>query len=555
MPRCSQTPLWSLLAVFSTLACGAADAPDEPELAGGKADEPGACAPYDPCAADDPAVERIVHALGGRAALLGLSAFVLESNGTRAWIDEGFSPDGPAEQANEYETRSTFDTTTSAFAIEVERLVTFGGFDAKQTFRQIVHGDVGHVEGIESVFGFPTGDLPSDRVAAIALEQRLLHPHLIGLDLLAHPDLARALPDAEHDGRLYERTEVARPVSPLVLWVDTKSGQLARVVTMESDPLRRDVEVAAVYGDWKPADDDADGARFPRSVRLEHAGQTVLAETRTGVWARPELAPDALELPEAAAPEFVGRDAERGELHHRWHRGFASSGLPQSGVQSHVEATELAPGVFHLTGGSHHSMVIQQAEGVVVLEAPLYEARGLAILDWIEDTLDAPTTHVVVSHFHQDHSAGARTFVARGATLVVGAGSEAHWDTILAAPSSIDPDALSTSGTKVGEVAVVPEDGKLVLDDATNPVTIYDLPSAHAVDMVVPHMPSARAVFIADVYSPHSPAQIEGGPREAQVGLEALGLLSEIDTIAGAHGQGTATLDDLAAAVDAAAGR
>lgn len=528
-----------------------ADDPDSALEVGGKADQPDDC-DYD-CPAPDPTADEAatlaLNALGGRDALTALRTLEVAAEGTRAWADESFAP-GEPESTNEYQTRLAFDAETAALAIDISRRITFAGFDVEQSHREVLHGDAGHVAGIESVFGFPTGDLSSDRAAAIRFEQRLLHPQLIALDLLEQPELARALDDAELDGRAHRRVEIARDVAPLVLWIDAGAQTLSAITTMENDPLRRDVEVAVRYHDWATS---PSGVRTAGRLELRHAGQLVIAETRGDVVVDGELQPGTFALPEEAMPVFVAEDAARGERNHGWHRAFAASGLPQQGLQTHVEAIEVAPGVHHLTGGSHHSVVIEQDDGVVVLEAPLYEARAEAILAWIDETLGTqPTTHVVVSHFHQDHSAGARTFVAAGATLVTGDGSQAMWKQVLEAESTLQPDPLAAAYDVEPDVLVVGEGSSVLLADERNPVRVYDLPNTHAVDLVVPVIETANTAFIADLYSPGSPFQIDNGPRETLEGLEALGLTATVEVLVGAHGQGTATLADLEAAVAAA---
>jgi hypothetical protein len=45
-----------------------------------------------------------------------------------------------------------------------------------------------------------------------------------------------------------------------------------------------------------------------------------------------------------------------------------------------VKVTRLEDGVFYLTGGTHHSVLVEQADHLVVVEAPQNEARSLAVI-------------------------------------------------------------------------------------------------------------------------------------------------------------------------------
>lgn len=156
-------------------------------------------------------------------------------------------------------------------------------------------------------------------------------------------------------------------------------------------------------------------------------------------------------------------------------------------------------------------------------------------------------THVVVSHYHQDHSACARTFVARGATLVVGEPARDAWVGLLARPSTLEPDELAKSPRPRPEIVTVPEGASLVLDDATNPIALYDLPSEHATDLLLPFVPGAGVLFSVDLFSPglRLPAD---NPRELLDALSRHGLTDAVRVVVGAHGAGTATVADIAAA-------
>ena len=260
------------------------------------------------------------------------------------------------------------------------------------------------------------------------------------------------------------------------------------------------------------------------------------------------LASDAFDFPDEAMPTHVPSEADRGAHQHQWHRGFASIGIPMSGLQTTVEATELADGAHYLTGGTHHSLVIEQANGVVVFDAPMYAQRCLAILDWIETNLSsAPVTHVVISHYHQDHSACARTFVAEGSALVVGEDAKTAWDKILVAPSTLIPDALAMSPVNDPTFVLVPDGRSITLDDATNPITIYDLESEHAEDMLLPFVDSAGILFSVDLFSPNLELPADN-PQEVIDALETHGITDAVNLVVGGHGSGTATVDDIVAA-------
>ncbi|KAJ8135208.1 hypothetical protein OY671_011579, partial [Metschnikowia pulcherrima] len=52
-----------------------------------------------------------------------------------------------------------------------------------------------------------------------------------------------------------------------------------------------------------------------------------------------------------------------------------------------VAVSKSAEGVFYSTGGTHHSVAIEQRDHVVLLEAPLNEARSSAVIDKVKETI------------------------------------------------------------------------------------------------------------------------------------------------------------------------
>ena len=79
-----------------------------------------------------------------------------------------------------------------------------------------VLGEHGWVDGSESLFGFPAGEMQSDRVAAEVRQQQLLHPLLLVRDALGDPSLAS---EAGSDG-VVAQLVIEDPVHPITLWID-----------------------------------------------------------------------------------------------------------------------------------------------------------------------------------------------------------------------------------------------------------------------------------------------------------------------------------------------
>src|SRR5262249_58446746 len=81
-----------------------------------------------------------------------------------------------------------------------------------------------------------------------------------------------------------------------------------------------------------------------------------------------------------------------------------------------VEAQRLADGVYHLAGGTHNSVAVEFSDFVTVVEAPLNEARSLAVIAEVKRLIpNKRIKYVVSTHHHFDHAGGLRTYVHQGA--------------------------------------------------------------------------------------------------------------------------------------------
>jgi glyoxylase-like metal-dependent hydrolase (beta-lactamase superfamily II) len=484
---------------------------------------------------------RVIEAIGGEEALGDLAQVTVEATGSRFIVDEGYAP-GDVLDASTFETRTSIDFDDAGMRIEIVRTPLFIPAPMPLEVNEIVSGNLGYVDGLESIFGFPTGDMLSDRWASTVKQQRMLNPHFLLKDLLADPSPASEAGTADFEGVEHELLEVGDPIFPVTLWVDPGTHLISRLTTMENAHLHRDTELDIRYADWQ----DADGVWFPHQVQIWYGGAQIHDETRSTVTTNPGLPASMFELPPESNAQHDPAEAERGARNHQHNQLFASVGIPLDGLQTFVQADEVAPGVWHLTGGTHHTLAVEQAGGVVLVDVPLNPQRGEAILDWIDMALGGvPVTHVIVSHHHEDHVAGVRVFVATGATLVVHETAETFFDGVVTAPSTIEPDRLENDPV-AAVIETIPMGGTYVLADAMNPITVYELPSTHAQDLVFPFVESAGVAFTVDIFSPNFGAN-PFGAQEVIDAFDAAGVTADVDAIYGGHGFGAATVADVQA--------
>jgi glyoxylase-like metal-dependent hydrolase (beta-lactamase superfamily II) len=536
------TPLRTLRAATLSLALIATGCEGDqgPQGEPGPKGDPGTSATVDPSLST---ADKAFAGIGGKEAIQGLQNFELTISGMHYAAGEGFRPeDAPLLGSTEDGTTISYDVAGDRIAVHRKRTLTLF-FPLPQDFREIILGNQGYVDGNESLLAPPTspgGPMRSDRVAAVRRQHRFANPHLILKDIAANPGIASDGGAALLDGSLHNLLVVSDAVHPVTLYVNAKTGKIAKLVTVGNEPLLRDVPIEVFYEGWETT---PSGLLFPKNVYVGVDGHLVHSETRKTVTVNGTLAATAFQLPaNTTLPPYNAEDGARGAANHEFHQIFASFGIPLDGQDLTTNATQIDPGVWYIRGLSHNTIVVEQATGIVVLEAPLYPERADAIISWIRTQFPSkPITHVLATHHHSDHSAGLRSFVSAGARVVVHESAAGFYREVFRAPSTIRQDTLARTPA-APTIITVPINGSLRLDDAAHPVVAYHLENTHAADMLMFYLPSEKTLFASDLYSPGL-GGFGNGPKELYKSITQTYSL-DVTRMTGGHGN-TGTLDEL----------
>jgi glyoxylase-like metal-dependent hydrolase (beta-lactamase superfamily II) len=288
------------------------------------------------------------------------------------------------------------------------------------------------------------------------------------------------------------------------------------VKTQIDNPVLGDTEVQFNYSDYK----DFGGVRFPSRIVRVQGGHPVLDITVSAVMANPGLT--------AAAPTSAPAPA------------------PVA-----VTVEKLANGVYYFKGGTHHSIVIDQKDHIVVVEGPQNEERSVAVIAKVKETIpNKPIRYLINTHVHFDHSGGLRTYVDEGATIVTHEMNKPYYETAWAAPRTLNPDKLAQSN-KTATFETFTD--KKVLTDGSRTIEIHQIAGGgHNDAFAMIYLPTEKILVEGDAYTPaaaDAPPPAMPNPFSVNLHDNIQRLKLDVRQISALHGPRLATMADLRTAI------
>jgi glyoxylase-like metal-dependent hydrolase (beta-lactamase superfamily II) len=492
-------------------------------------------------------LDQAVRGVGGERALSRLSAFQLRATGRTFIFDEGPRPGDTVSPASTFTLRLNYDLRSGGDRLRADYVRTSLGRDRRVS--EIVNGRLGYITGVDANNSPPsTKPMTSDRWAAVMREQRLLNPHLVLRDAVRRPRLASTAPARRLNGRLHRILVVRDDVAPIRLYVDARTGRLNRLTTLDHNYNRGDVSVVVDYARWRSA---GSGVRFPRTVTLKEDGETLHTETRSTVRANRSIAGSRFAIPSSVNATFDRALAARGARTTEWLMTFAHLGFIKDGPATQINPRVVAPGSTLIQGIPNQSMIVEQQDGIVVVEGALHSPRAEALIRFIRGRYPGrPIRYVTASHHHSDHAGGMRPFVALGARAVVHNNAVPFFRRVFGGRESrLFRDRLDTTNADA-TILPVPGTGSITLGDPLRPVVVLPEVTDHANTTVLVFVPREGVLFVSgDTYTPTAPPG--PGARTLNQTIQANGL--NVRWIVGGHGGVISYADFLRALANAPA--
>jgi glyoxylase-like metal-dependent hydrolase (beta-lactamase superfamily II) len=162
----------------------------------------------------------------------------------------------------------------------------------------------------------------------------------------------------------------------------------------------------------------------------------------------------------------------------------ASSRGPAIDVAKGYRLQDLGSGLFMITDNAYQSLFLIYDRGVVVIDAP--PSFAAHIPQAIAEVTDKPITHIIYSHSHADHIAGAKTLGGHPAII-------AHEETLRLLKRAADPNRPLPTVTFSDQYTL--RVGKQLLELSYHG-------NAHEPGNIFIYAPTQRVLMVVDVVFP-----------------------------------------------------
>lgn len=410
-------------------------------------------------------VNDAAEALGGNDRIVAVKTLVIEGEGTQGNLGQDMTPEATGQEFKVTGYKRSLDVAGGRFRTELTREPNFEFFQGRQAQRLVqgLDGQVGYNVAASGAVTRISDPAASDR------RMDLYHHPLTAVRAALNPGAALSNPRTETGQDLVD-VRTTDGVT-FTLAIDSGTKLPARVVSVAYNTNLGDVTVETTFADYQ----DADGLTLPARLTTK-TDQTMMSDIRVTAQ---RVDADAGDL---AAPA----DA-------------ASAAAIAATPPVTVAAEEIAPGITLLAGQSHHSVLVEFSDHLMLIEAPQNETRTLGVIAKARELRpNKPLTQLTMSHHHFDHSGGLRAAVSEGLTVIAHKASAAFIEEAAKRPHTVVQDALARNPKAV---EIEPVDGERVIADGTMTVNLYAVEgNQHADTMLMAYFPRQRVLVEVDLY-------------------------------------------------------
>jgi len=460
-----------------------------------------------------------INAMGGIDALRDLKNVTREMDGVRCDEGQGLRP---------IEHRSDYFHSASAPITNHPRMKSVRDMRGQRAFDHasavLVGGqprEVRTVADAKSSFtaNYAARTLQVRSPAAIAPVRTGMfrrYPEALLQSAWSRPGALRWLGESEYEGRKQQVISLAdSDGAQITMSFDARTKLLTKTETVADNPVLGDIAIEVIYTDYR----SVGGLTLPFRY-VDKVGGVVLQDLKASAITVNTDLPEGLFDPPA---------------------DFSPIGAPQASPLK-----KLADDVY-LIPGSYNTVFVAFKDYVLVIEAGQSVDSSRSAIAQLKATVPGkPIRYLVSTHFHFDHVAGVRSYIAEGTTIITTPDSRRVIEEAAGREHILQPDALSLSPRRPVIETVVK---KRVFEDGIHTVELYEIgPNPHCAEMIIGYLPREKILFEADMLDIPE-AGLGSAAQDTEHldrAIKALGLA--VEQIIPVHGR-PGTLEDLKSAL------
>ena len=485
---------------------------------------------------DDP-LSNAVEALGGLKTIEDVKTQLITAEGKRFEPGQRFEPIEQPLPVSNFSYDLAHNLSADELRMNWHRDVIYP-YPNQLDYSIVIANNTGYTYGKDGLISPEKAPMRQSAINAMVKEQLISSPLLLLQTAVKNPDIVQVQTDQMFRGSQHHVVALypKENMPPFRIFLDNSTFLPSKVETIEDDPIHGDVLIEVFFDDWR----QVKGVMFPFLVTHELHDE-VIEERRSLVDVNVSLSNYTFTIPPNTQNLSEGdmeKDSSRGWLASQWYLRTLAFGIPQisTDINHFANFTEMMPGVYHVTGSTHHSLVVEMNDHIVVVEPALYEERSQAVINEIVKRWpDKLIRYIVSTHSHDDHIGGLRAYAAEGATIISSEAGLPEVEHILNSSHTIRPDSFQTSPPEQVKIETVPPDEKMTISDGNRSIDIYPVNNSHSNDMLAVYLPSEKILLTSDLYSP-------GFLPFSNYSKELLAFISDsgidVNMIAGTHGSG-----------------
>lgn len=409
-------------------------------------------------------VDDAMRGLGGREEVAAAKTLVIEGEGVNYNLGQDMKPEAATQQFAVTLYKRQIDIANGRQRVEQTRTPKFAFFQGPQAQKQI--------QGLDGEVAFNVNAQGQPARLAVLAETDRRH------DLYHHPlKLLRSMLDPKttvsnvRNVGAARQADIATSAGPVATLTINAAGEPLSISSKAYHPNLGDVVMTTTFDDFQ----DVSGLLLPARfvVKVDDFTTAELSASKQTL---------DLDVGDLAAPAAI-------------------AGNRPAPPPINVTAEPVGKGLWLLGGQSHHSVLVEFADHLMLIDAPQSEARTLAVIEKAKQTVpNKPLTQLVTTHHHFDHTAGLRAAIAEGMDVITQSGNREWVGNMAKRPHTIQPDTLAKKPTRLVVEGV--DDSREITDNVMTVMLYHVAGNPHSDTLLMAYFPRDRVIVEVDAYSP-----------------------------------------------------